>query len=83
MTYLTKEKVSGIFADFGGKAANTGSIEGQIALFNKGVAPYAVHQLVFGDHLTAAFNQRQQEVKSLGRNCNRRLFIQQQAFRRD
>jgi small subunit ribosomal protein S15 len=32
MQYLTTEKVAGIFAEYGGKAANTGSIEGQIAL---------------------------------------------------
>jgi small subunit ribosomal protein S15 len=32
MQYLTTEKVAGIFAEYGGQAANTGSIEGQIAL---------------------------------------------------
>ena len=32
-TYLTKEKREEIFAQYGGTAANTGSIEGQIALF--------------------------------------------------
>ena len=31
--YLTKEKKSEIFAKHGGKAENTGSAEGQIALF--------------------------------------------------
>jgi small subunit ribosomal protein S15 len=31
--YLTKEKQDAIFADFGGDAANTGSAEGQVALF--------------------------------------------------
>ena len=33
MSYLTKEKTAEIFKDFGGAEANTGSIEGQIALF--------------------------------------------------
>ena len=32
MPYLTTEKKSNIFATYGGKAQNTGSIEGQIAL---------------------------------------------------
>jgi small subunit ribosomal protein S15 len=31
MSTLTKEKKASIFAEFGGKATNTGSIEGQIA----------------------------------------------------
>ncbi len=31
--YLTKEKTDEIFKEFGGDAKNTGSIEGQIALF--------------------------------------------------
>lgn len=33
MSYLTTEKTAEIFTEFGGKAANTGSIEGQVALF--------------------------------------------------
>jgi len=32
-TYLTKEKKEEIFAEHGGAASNTGSIEGQVALF--------------------------------------------------
>ena len=32
MSYLTKEKKSSFFTDFGGKTENTGSIEGQVAL---------------------------------------------------
>jgi small subunit ribosomal protein S15 len=32
-TYLTKEKKEEIFAEYGGGKDNTGSIEGQIALF--------------------------------------------------
>ena len=32
-TYLTKEKKEEIFQQYGGGKANTGSIEGQIALF--------------------------------------------------
>jgi small subunit ribosomal protein S15 len=32
-TYLPKEKIQEIFQEFGGAEGNTGSIEGQIALF--------------------------------------------------
>ena len=42
--YLPKEKIEEIFAEFGGDAKNTGSTEGQIALFT-----YRIQQL--SDHL--------------------------------
>ncbi|NNF35390.1 MAG: 30S ribosomal protein S15 [Saprospiraceae bacterium] len=32
-TYLPKEKIEEIFAEYGGNASNTGSVEGQVALF--------------------------------------------------
>jgi small subunit ribosomal protein S15 len=32
-TYLPKEKINEIFAEYGGSAGNTGSTEGQVALF--------------------------------------------------
>jgi small subunit ribosomal protein S15 len=40
---LTKEKKSKIFADFGGKESNTGSIEGQIALLTERIAQISGH----------------------------------------
>ena len=43
-TYLTKEKKADIFSEYGGSAANSGSIEGQIALFT-----YRINSL--SDHL--------------------------------
>lgn len=43
MPYLTKEKVSGIFAEFGGKATNTGSIEGQVALLTERINSISGH----------------------------------------
>ncbi|MBL0134347.1 MAG: 30S ribosomal protein S15 [Chitinophagaceae bacterium] len=43
MPYLTKEKVAGIFTEFGGKAANTGSIEGQIALLTERINRISEH----------------------------------------
>lgn len=43
MPYLTKEKVADIFAQYGGKATNTGSIEGQIALLTERINSISLH----------------------------------------
>jgi len=40
---LTKEKKQQIFNEFGGKAANTGSIEGQIALLTERISQISNH----------------------------------------
>ncbi|MBS1656214.1 MAG: 30S ribosomal protein S15 [Bacteroidetes bacterium] len=40
---LTKEKKARIFADFGGKEANTGSIEAQIALLTERISQISGH----------------------------------------
>ena len=40
---LTKAKKSTVFADFGGKETNTGSIEGQIALLTERIAQISNH----------------------------------------
>ncbi|HEU4632925.1 MAG TPA: 30S ribosomal protein S15 [Flavisolibacter sp.] len=40
---LTKEKKAGIFANYGGNATNTGSIEGQIALLTERIAQISSH----------------------------------------
>jgi small subunit ribosomal protein S15 len=40
---LTKEKNANIFAGFGGKDTNTGSIEGQIALLTERISQIAGH----------------------------------------
>lgn len=40
---LTKEKSANIFAGFGGKDTNTGSIEGQIALLTERISQIAGH----------------------------------------
>jgi small subunit ribosomal protein S15 len=40
---LTKEKKASIFANFGGKETNTGSIEGQIALLTERIAQISSH----------------------------------------
>ncbi len=43
MSYLTTEKKAKIFTDFGGKATNTGSIEGQIALLTERINHISEH----------------------------------------
>lgn len=40
---ITKEKKTTIFHDFGGKASNTGSIEGQIALLTERISDISNH----------------------------------------
>lgn len=43
MPYLTLEKKSNIFATYGGKAENTGSIEGQVALLTERINHISGH----------------------------------------
>jgi small subunit ribosomal protein S15 len=43
MPYLTKEKVSNLFTEYGGQATNTGSIEGQIALVTERINRISEH----------------------------------------
>jgi small subunit ribosomal protein S15 len=43
MPYLTTEKVANIFTTFGGKATNTGSIEGQVALLTERINEISGH----------------------------------------
>ena len=43
MPYLTIEKRAKIFTDFGGKATNTGSIEGQVALLTLRINEISEH----------------------------------------
>ena len=40
---LTKDKKAGIFTQYAGKAENTGSIEGQIALITERMAQISAH----------------------------------------
>ncbi len=41
--YLTKEKTAEIFEEYGGSASNTGSTEGQIALFTYRIKSLSDH----------------------------------------
>ena len=42
-SYLTKEKKEEIFAEYGGNANNSGSIEGQVALFTYRIQSLSQH----------------------------------------
>ena len=44
MSYLTKEKKQQIFAEIGGSATNTGSVESQIALLTERISSISKHQ---------------------------------------
>ncbi len=43
MPYLTTEKRTSTFKEFGGKAENTGSIEGQVALLTERISNISKH----------------------------------------
>lgn len=43
LSYLTKEKKAEIFAEYGGDASNTGSIEGQIAMLTYRIQALSEH----------------------------------------
>lgn len=43
MPYLSTEKKANIFAEFGGTAANTGSIEAQVALLTERISHISSH----------------------------------------
>jgi len=43
MSYLTTEKKSNIFTEFGGNATNTGSIEAQIAMLTERITSISKH----------------------------------------
>ena len=43
MSYLTTEKKANIFAEFGGKATNTGSIEAQVAILTEKINHISDH----------------------------------------
>ena len=42
-TYLSKEKIEEIFSEYGGTSGNTGSIEGQVALFTYRIKSLSDH----------------------------------------
>lgn len=69
---VTKEKKSTIFAQYGGKATNTGSIEGQIALLTE-------HILDISNHLKANpkdFNTQRGLMKMVGQRKRLLSYLQ-------
>jgi hypothetical protein len=51
----------------------------QIAVLDETVRPYSLHQSIFADQLSAAFDEGQQYLKTLGGEGHRRAVTQQQA----
>jgi small subunit ribosomal protein S15 len=74
MSAITSEKKSRIFAEFGGKATNTGSIEGQIALLTERINHVSGHlqknKKDFSTHrgLMAMVGQRKRLLTYLSKN---------------
>jgi small subunit ribosomal protein S15 len=74
MSALTSEKKSRIFAEFGGKETNTGSIEGQIALLTERINHISGHlqqnKKDFSTHrgLMAMVGQRKRLLTYLSKN---------------
>lgn len=74
MSAITSEKKSRIFAEFGGKATNTGSIEGQIALLTERINHVSQHlqknKKDFSTHrgLMAMVGQRKRLLTYLSKN---------------
>jgi len=72
--YLTKEKKEEIFAEHGGSATNTGSVEGQVALFTFRIAELSKHlELNKKDHacrrsLLSLVGKRKRFLKYLAAN---------------
>ncbi len=58
MPYLTTEKRATIFTDFGGKAANTGSIEGQVALLTERINQISEHLKINRKDFVSGWSQR-------------------------
>lgn len=74
MSAITSEKKSRIFTEFGGKATNTGSIEGQIALLTERINHVSGHlqknKKDFSTHrgLMAMVGQRKRLLTYLSKN---------------
>ena len=53
----------------------------QVGLFDEGVRPEALHQLLFFNQSTAVLDQYQQRVKGFWRQRHHRTVTQQKTFR--
>ncbi len=72
MSYLTKEKKANVFAEFGGSATNTGSIEGQIALLTERISQISGHLKTNKKD----FSTQRGLMKSVGKRKSLLLYLQ-------
>src|SRR5260370_35846207 len=55
-------------------------VAGDIGFLDEAVGPYPGHQFFFGDHLTAALDKHQQNIKGLGSKRNYLALAGQEAL---
>ena len=72
MSYLTLEKKASVFAEFGGSATNTGSIEGQIALLTERISQISLHLKTNKKD----FSTQRGLMKSVGKRKSLLLYLQ-------
>ena len=72
MSYLTTEKKASVFAEFGGSATNTGSIEGQIALLTERIGQISGHLKTNKKD----FSTQRGLMKSVGKRKSLLLYLQ-------
>lgn len=69
---ITTEKKTSIFAEFGGNASNTGSIEGQIALLTERIGHISKHLQVNKKD----FSTQRGLMKSVGKRKSLLIYLQ-------
>ena len=72
MSYLTTEKKASVFAEFGGSATNTGSIEGQISLLTERISQISKHL----QSNKKDFSTQRGLMKSVGKRKSLLLYMQ-------
>jgi small subunit ribosomal protein S15 len=72
MSYLTTEKKATIFTEFGGRAENTGSIEGQIALLTERIGQISTHL----QSNKKDFSTQRGLMKSVGKRKSLLIYLQ-------
>jgi small subunit ribosomal protein S15 len=72
MSYLTTEKKANVFAEYGGSATNTGSIEGQIALLTERISQISKHL----QSNKKDFSTQRGLMKSVGKRKSLLLYMQ-------
>src|SRR6185369_7909944 len=75
---LNKLRAAGSFTEC---LAQERDVLSQISLFDKGVWPDSLHQIVLRDDLSAMLNEGNENIENLRRERNKLTFAQQEAFR--